>query len=203
MSLLRDMRFHRPLDSVLRRSTTIQVLRPLAWYASRAFTGRELARLSGVSPQQALRSLNDLEREGIVRGQVTGRARLWSLGHEHLLVPGLTSLLELDRAALEELLSVLRDGLSGADVDRVRLFGSIARGEERPESDIDLLVEARTAAHPALMARTTKLIQTVSTKFGNTLSPLLVDPHRPLPPGLRALLKAADREGIDVLEEDP
>jgi uncharacterized protein len=45
--------------------------------------------------------------------------------------------LELLRSKREEILSLV----SRHGVGNVRVFGSVARGEERPDSDVDLLVD--------------------------------------------------------------
>jgi len=53
-------------------------------------------------------------------------------------------LLEQLRARKEELLAIAaRSGLGS-----IKVFGSVAHGEETPESDIDFLVEYRTGSDP-------------------------------------------------------
>ena len=42
---------------------------------------------------------------------------------------------------LDEIRAVVRTACEGGGVARVDLFGSVARGEARPGSDVDLLVE--------------------------------------------------------------
>jgi len=44
-------------------------------------------------------------------------------------------------AAAQEYVETVRRLASGRGVARLSLFGSVARGEDRPDSDIDLLVE--------------------------------------------------------------
>lgn len=44
----------------------------------------------------------------------------------------------------EEIESRLMPLLGGYDIRRAGIFGSYARGEQRPDSDLDLLVEFRT-----------------------------------------------------------
>lgn len=53
--------------------------------------------------------------------------------------PGLDHLTERERETLLEFLEQLRDHLDGT-VQEVVLFGSRARGEAQPESDMDVLV---------------------------------------------------------------
>lgn len=57
-----------------------------------------------------------------------------------LLLP--SSLSPAERAALEDFVDAVRDSL-GSEVVDVQLFGSKARGDATPESDVDVLVVVR------------------------------------------------------------
>jgi hypothetical protein len=77
-------------------------------------------------------------RNGLVRSQPAGNARLYTFNREHVAGPAITTLVSLR----EELVSRMT-----ADVDSWRipalavwLFGSAARGEAGPDSDIDVFV---------------------------------------------------------------
>lgn len=195
------MRFHRSFDSILQRPATVKVLRPLVRYASREFTGRELARVAGVSAQQTLRCLGDLEREGLVRGGVLGAARLWSWRSDHILSPVIESLFQKEGVVLDELVALIRTRLVGTKVRRARIYGSVASGAETPTSDVDLLIEAKLSDLPELSGPISSLVQEVSRVFGNTLSPILIDPSRFHPDALHGMLREVDRLSITVMEE--
>lgn len=53
----------------------------------------------------------------------------------------------MDRESVLMILSQHRRVLQGYGVKSIRLFGSVARGEAGPESDVDLLVEFEPSAH--------------------------------------------------------
>jgi predicted nucleotidyltransferase len=84
--------------------------------------------------QEALKSLTKL---GLVETQTIGRAGVHTINEEHASVAPLRTLLD-PVAALRDAVSAVTDG----DVQAVLLFGSIARGEATPDSDIDLAVIA-------------------------------------------------------------
>jgi len=51
----------------------------------------------------------------------------------------------------DQQIDLIRDKCRAAGVCWVGLFGSVARNEERPDSDVDLLVEYRPDARPDLI----------------------------------------------------
>ena len=51
---------------------------------------------------------------------------------------------------LEDIRTVVRAACEGGSVARVDLFGSVARGEAKPGSDVDLLVEFLPGSNPGL-----------------------------------------------------
>jgi predicted nucleotidyltransferase len=101
-------------------------------------TGRELARLSGRSVTGVQHALDRLVEEGLVHRVEAGPSFLYSLNHSHLLAPAV----EVMASARLELVRRLRERISGWKVRtfHASLFGSAARGEGNPRSDIDLLM---------------------------------------------------------------
>lgn len=102
-------------------------------------TGRQVHGLvsdrHSLSPvQEALKALTQL---GIVRTEAVGRAGVHTINESHFAVPHLRALAD-PFAALR---SVIEEAVN-SQVDSVMLFGSIARGEATPRSDIDLAVIA-------------------------------------------------------------
>ena len=78
--------------------------------------------------------------------------------------------------ALAEFVRRLRHSLSGNIVD-VRLFGSEARGEATPESDIDVLVVVQPDdTRTALEDRVVDIAFDVNLDFGVYISPRVITP---------------------------
>lgn len=84
---------------------------------------------------------------GIAEREAGGSALLYGLNRDHLAVPAIEALVEL-RALLVDR---LRAELAGWDVQpaAAALFGSAARGDGGPSSDIDLLVVRPAAVSEA------------------------------------------------------
>lgn len=80
------------------------------------------------------------------------------------------------------MLSELRSGLASLLGDRLAaayLFGSRARGEQRVDSDADVLVVVRgTVDYGDLIGRTSNLISTLSLKYDTVISRAFVSQDR-------------------------
>jgi predicted nucleotidyltransferase len=93
----------------------------------------------------------------------------------------------------------LLDSLDGLPLERAVLFGSVARGEETPTSDVDLFVETRTSAEKEAVAEAlSRASQTFALRYGNALSNLVLtraEVRARVNPGL---LESIESEGLPI-----
>lgn len=99
-------------------------------------TGRQVHRLlsdnfSLWTVQEALKALTTL---GLVSTETIGRAGVHTINEEHYAIEQLRRLM----SPIEALTETVRQAVG--DVRAVILFGSVGRGEARPDSDVDLAV---------------------------------------------------------------
>lgn len=165
------MQFTAPLDELIHGRVAVRVLRLLCLFPSKEFTGREIAREAHVPPSNAIAELNRFYEQGLVQRRTAGRSQLWKLVPEHALVPELRELFESEHGLGRDLrrrLAVELRRILG--VERAVLFGSVARGESRGSSDIDLLVIAKDARSKArLLQAAGNLRDVVARRYGNRL----------------------------------
>ena len=128
-------------------------------------TVRALARHAGVSPQGALRLVNDLAGAGVVHVQSAGKSLMVNLNRDHLAAEALIALV----ATRARLVERLADALAGwDDLAGAWLFGSAARGDGGSESDIDVvLVAGRSIDTDRWEHQTVRLITQVRAWTGN------------------------------------
>jgi predicted nucleotidyltransferase len=88
------------------------------------------------SVQEALKAWVQL---GVIRTQIVGRAVVHDINEDHCTVAPLRSLLDPMTALTETAAQIVGDS-----VQAIILFGSVARGEAREGSDIDLAVIAHS-----------------------------------------------------------
>jgi predicted nucleotidyltransferase len=86
---------------------------------------------------------------------------------------------ELEQAPILETLRQVFARLLGDQVESMRLYGSRARGDHRPDSDIDLLVVMREAFDDgALIERTSEVVSTLSLENDIVISRAFVSKDR-------------------------
>lgn len=199
------MQFTAPLDDLIHGRVAVRVLRLLCLFPSKEFTGREMAREARVPPSNAIAELNRFYEQGIVRRRTAGRSQLWQLVSDHALAEGLRELFESEHGLGRELRQKLAAGLRGIPgVERAVLFGSTARGESRPSSDVDLLVIVKDArSKAALMSRIGKLRRLVGARYGNRLQPVVYTLQEWKARKGPDLVRAIEQEGQIVWERAP
>ena len=131
------MRIIRPLDALLPKTrqgilaaTFVQPER--AWYVS------ELARRLGVPSSSLQRELQDLAQAGILTSHRQGRMVYYQANAQSPLFPDLRGLL-LKTAGLVDILADVLKPLR-PKIQLAFVYGSIASGQERSDSDIDVMV---------------------------------------------------------------
>lgn len=198
------MRYVDPLDDLLRSQAAVRILRVLLQHPAKEFTGRELARLARVSPTKASQQLEALLRQGMVHRRTVGRSHGWRIVREHVLTEALRDLFSTERTSLARLQRLLLRGLKGIRLKRLVLFGSVARGEERPDSDVDLLVVVPSAAEKSkAIKRLLFLGQETQAHFGNALSPHVYTTREAAAQEGSALMENVRREGIELRRATP
>ena len=141
----------------------------------RPVSGREAARLAGVS-HIALGSLEELAEAGVLNREETSGQHLYTFNRKHVLGPLLEQVFDGERRFTATVFESVREILEVmGSVEGASIFGSAARGEAGPGSDLDILVvvgdsEARADVLSALAEAAPRL----GAELGVTLSPVVV-----------------------------
>lgn len=165
------MRLRVPLDSVLDRPVKVKILRVLI-SPGLELTGREVAAEARIDPAGCARALRELVEIGLLEMQPTGRAHLYKLTQDNLLVSaGLGPLFKAERLLLEAAFQFLQERFEHRVVSAV-LFGSYARGEETHDSDVDVLFLVREKSEAEQLETDVLLTASeFSRYFGATVAP--------------------------------
>jgi DNA-binding Lrp family transcriptional regulator len=134
------MRIRRPLDDLFGNPNNVRVLRHLILYPSPVITGRGIARELGMSHATCIRSLNNLVDLGMLTRKRVGSSATYELAESSAI---LTDILEpafrTESQLLQGLVDTMLVGIKGK-VIAAYLYGSVARGEDTPSSDVDVLL---------------------------------------------------------------
>lgn len=180
------------------------VLRILAG-ADAGFTGRQVARLAGMSPARTAEILAEFVRHGVVTVESAGPSQLCRLNQDHLLAGPLVALVTTRQSLLVELTGAL--GSWPVRPLHASLFGSAARGDGAVDSDLDVLVVHRTRLASAEQEQWDQQLhetgQALRDRVGNSVSWFSIDRA-----GLQRARRANEpivlewqRDGIHLLGE--
>ena len=111
---------------------------------------QEIGRILGKKPGVFQRALNALAEEKILLSEYRGHARFFQANTRHPLYPELKGIVSKTSGA-EGTLRRLMEQLK--DVRMALIYGSFAKGKEREDSDIDLLVVGNPRAETALIKK--------------------------------------------------
>jgi len=138
-----------PLDVLVGTQAKTALLRILTIRGAPT-SQRELARRARIQVRSAQQALNDFVALGVVTRTVGGRDHLVALNPRHRLAPALSALFAAEAeqflAVRQRLTAVATAGPERRRIVSLALFGSVARGDDGPTSDVDVVVIARDAA---------------------------------------------------------
>lgn len=166
------MRFHNYLEQLLGNKASISILRALFEYKGRIFTVRRLAETANISHTEANQTIDRLERFGIIKIQPVGRAYQLSLNDKSYILHKIVEpIFTAENKTLETLVQILKKYLDTKKIISATIFGSVAEGEEKDDSDIDLLVISDDPDHSYAMIGSAKT--EVSEIFRGNISPIV------------------------------
>lgn len=195
-----------PLDEVLGARSKVRLLRELL-RQERAVSGREAGRLAGLSPAGARNALQDLVALGVVEREGQGVEHLFRINRGHFLVRhGLEPLFSAEERAVDAVFDRLADLASdlveetGVDILSAVVFGSVAREEDVPGSDLDLLLVVSSEEEELVRQAIAERAPDLERTFGLALSPVVMtlDRLRELREEGASLAVAIEEEGRRV-----
>lgn len=164
------MIFHNIINKLLGDPVQITVLK-LLWTHEEGLTGRSLATLTGCSTFKMKKVLETLLPHGLLTRTVIGRAYIYRLNMEHISIKKLIKpLIEFEKTLFLDLGKLIMKLLELKPLS-VILYGSVARGEEDPNSDLDLLLiyDDSVPSH-SIIDMGNILMEVIPKKYGNPVS---------------------------------
>lgn len=150
------------LDVILVSKTRADIFRLLFGLSSKPRYLREIERLSGVTVRILQQELKSLAAAGLVLCRKDGNRTYYEPNKSHPLYSDLRNIV-LKTSGLGD---VLHEVLQSDAIQWAFIFGSVARGGEGAESDIDLMVIGSLG-----LRKLSGLLSGVSEKIGREINP--------------------------------
>ncbi len=166
------MKLHEYLEKALGNKVTIRVLRTLVRYKGKIFTIRRLAQDAGASHPGVSETVDDLEKLGIVQIQPVGRSHQVSLNEKsYVLKKIIEPMFMAEKQTLDQVILILKKHLSTKKIISAVVFGSVSRGQEKEDSDIDVFIISDD--FDDAIAAVSDAGQEVFAKFHSEVSPIV------------------------------
>ena len=172
------MKITNPLDNILDTEAKIRILRFL-FRTNAQWNGRQIAKEIGFAPATTHKALQGLNGEGILELRNVGKTHVYSLNEDNYVVSSmLRPLFSKESGALDNVINMIKRKITSSGIKKsiisAALFGSVVTRQDRPTSDIDLVVIVDNVKAKATAEKAFELIdKKISKDFGNTLSPYI------------------------------
>lgn len=132
-----------------------------------SFHVREIARLTGADAGNAHRALRRFEQAGLVKATRSGNQRRYQANRETPIFAELQGIVRKTAG----LADVLREALAplANRIEQAFVYGSIARGEPGPRSDVDLMVVGNVT-----FAEVVDTVYPLQERLGREVNPIVL-----------------------------
>ena len=164
------MRVHNVLELIFGSPARIRILRVLA-SISRPLSGRQVGELAGLTHRGAIHALASLVDIGAVKQRRAGNAYQYSLWKDSIFAENIVlPAIKAEGRLLDELKRDVAVRFGHCTVSLV-LYGSLARGEEKKGSDIDVMAVVKGEREKAAMEeKAAAMASYFSERFDGLLS---------------------------------
>jgi predicted nucleotidyltransferase len=139
-----------PLTAVFRSPGAVRVLRALSRHGG-LLAVPTIERAAGLTNAGVHRVVRALADTGVVRAEGQGRMTAYRLDTDHPLAAGIAALFAAEDARADRVLDAVRAAAAPHRPDAVWLFGSAARADDAPGSDVDVAVVFRAGTPEAAL----------------------------------------------------
>lgn len=135
-----------PLSSVFGTEANVRVVRELSRHGGQ-LDASTLVKRTKLTLPSVLNALSILVAFGILDEVGSGRTRLFSMSRTSPLNTSILSLFDAEEARFNAVIDAVRECVAslGNKVIAAWIYGSVARGEDRAESDLDVVLIAQDA----------------------------------------------------------
>jgi predicted nucleotidyltransferase len=171
------MQMNITIEEMLASKAKLKILKYL--FASKAaMSENEISKIIHLSHMTVNRIMKELQALNLAFSERAGNALLWKLNKDsyayQVLSPIITQIAKATTPQ-KHLIKTMLKLIPLKIAEKIILFGSIATGEEKPSSDIDLFIQVKNAkVKNQLRLPIDKLSDVCLNRYGNKLSPYIL-----------------------------
>ncbi len=171
------MKFHISLLDILNSKTKLRIVKFLLTHEA-AMSEREIASILKVSHMSVNRTMRELASVNFGNFVTIGKSHLWKINRQSQAFKVLSALIKdvsVIKNPFEDLKDTLLKHLPKSLIKRTVLFGSVSKGLEKADSDIDLFILVKNSQNRnALEPLIEKLSNMCFELYGNRLAPYVL-----------------------------
>jgi len=171
------VRFNVSLLDVLNSKAKVKIIKFLLTHEA-SMSEREIASVLKISHMSVNRTMRELAEFNFVNFITVGKAHLWRVNRKSYAFKALSSLIKGIsgiKNPIEDLKGMLLRNLPKTLIKRAVLFGSVAKGSEKVNSDIDVFILVKDKqSKKKLEPQIEKLSNLCFEVYGNRLSPYIL-----------------------------
>lgn len=158
-----------PLNLVFDSPANVRVLRVLARHGG-TLSASTLADAAKLTKPSVLSALGQLADAGVVEALGSGRQRLYRFREAGGIGPALSAVFAAEQQAYHDVVEMVRAAAARAGVQAAWLYGSVARGDDRPGSDIDVAIIAADGRTADVAATLRDMLSGSAQRVGSEVS---------------------------------
>jgi predicted nucleotidyltransferase len=163
-----------PLNSVFDSPANVRVLRALARHGG-ALSAPTLAGLTRLTKPSVISSLQQLIEAGTVEALGAGRQRLYRFDDGSSMGAALGALFAAESERYRKVIEAIRISAERAGAQAAWLYGSVARDQDSPGSDIDVAIACPTKRISTVTTDMREALGKAEARLGFTVSVIGID----------------------------
>ena len=171
------MKFHSSLLEIVSSKKRVKIITFLISHTA-SMSEREIASVLKVSHMSINRIMQELAGVNFVDFVTVGKAHLWRVNRKSYTFKVLSTLIEgtsLVKPPLEDLKETVLKILPKTSIEKIVLFGSVAKEVEKTNSDIDLFILVRNKQSKNVLESYIEKLSNICFKvYGNRLAPYIL-----------------------------
>ena len=171
------MKFNASLIAILNSKTKLKIVKFLLTHEA-SMSEREIASILKVSHMSINRTMRELSEVNLVNFTTIGKAHLWKVNRKSYAFKVLFEFIKgvsRIKDPLDDLKGIILTNIPKNLIKKVVLFGSVAKGEEKTDSDIDVFFLVKDSRDKEKLGSTLeKLSNACLETYGNRLSPYIL-----------------------------